>query len=142
MTSQQLALLQARSRIAVGAALVTFPRLAARTWIGPDASRKPVTVLARGLGIRDLALGLGVAIALDRDAPVRGWLEACALCDVVDLLATLVAGEAISESARRGVIAVAGGSAALCTALSRTLDQPSSPVDVHAPEAALTGHPA
>ena len=142
MATHEVALLHARSRIAVGAALVALPQLAARVWVGPDASRKPVTILARGFGGRDLALGLGVAIALDRGAPVRGWLEACAMSDLVDLLATVLAGGAISPAARRGAIAVAGSSAVLSAVLSRALDQPTSHGEVHAPEAALTGHPA
>jgi hypothetical protein len=121
---------------------MVLPKLAARTWIGSDASRTPVAILARALGGRDLALGLGVAIALDRGAPVRGWLEACALADTVDLLATVIAAKSISPAARRGVMALGGGSAVLSVFLSRALDQSSSGGEVNAPEAGLTGHPS
>jgi hypothetical protein len=142
MNSNNLALLNARGRMAAGAALVAFPRLAARTWIGGDASSRPVTILTRALGGRDLALGLGVAIALDRGSPVRGWLEACALADAVDLLATAIAAKSISPAAVRATIAIAGTSAASCVLLSRALDRPRSSDEMNAPEAALTGHPA
>jgi hypothetical protein len=79
-------------------------------------------------------------IALDRGAPVRGWLEAGVLSDTVDFAASLLAGDSIPPDARRGVLAIAGGSAALGVALSRALDEPVEPGEVHAPEAALTGH--
>jgi hypothetical protein len=136
---RDLALAQARGRIAVGVAMLLAPGLAARAWIGEEAASPAVKVLARAFGARDLALGLGVAIALDRGAPVRGWLEAGALADTADFTATLLAGGSIPPGARAGVMAVAAGSGAAAIALSRTLDQPSEPVS--APEAALTGHP-
>jgi hypothetical protein len=125
--------------MAIGCALVLLPGLAGR-WIGSDARRPAVKVITRALAARDLALGLGVVIALDRGAPVRGWLEAGALADVVDLGATLLAGDSIPESARRSVAAVAAGSAALAAVLARELDEPPAPGEVKAPEAALTGH--
>lgn len=142
MQPQDIALLHSRSRIAVGLGLVVLPGLTGRTWIGPDASRTPVKVALRALGVRDLALGLGVSIALDRGAPVRGWLEACALSDTVDLLATVAGGDSIPQSARAGVSVIAAGSAVLCGMLSRALDHPRPKSDVQSPEAALTGHPA
>jgi hypothetical protein len=139
MNPRELALSQARGRIAVGAALVLVPGLG-RLWIGPEARRPAVKLLARALGVRDLALGLGVVIALDRGAPVRGWLEAGALADVVDLGATLIAGDAIPDDARKTVAAVAAGSAAMAALLARALDEPPPAGEVRAPEAALTGH--
>jgi hypothetical protein len=116
------------------------PALAARAWIGVDGARGAVKPLTQGFGARDLALGLGVVIALDRGAPVRGWLEASALADAGDLAGTLLAGGSIPASARKAVAALAGGSALTALALSRALDEPPPPVS--APEASLTGHPA
>lgn len=134
-----MALSHARGRMAVGAALVLAPGLAGSRWIGDDASRPAVKVLSRALGVRDFALGLGIAVALDRGGPARGWLEAAALSDAVDLVATLVAGDSIPPASRKAVALVAGGSMLGCAALSRTVDEPPVP-DVHAPEAGLTGH--
>jgi hypothetical protein len=139
MNPRELALSQARGRIAVGAALVLVPGFA-RLWIGPDARRPAVKLLARALGVPDLALGLGVVIALDRGVAVRGWLEAGALADVVDLAATLIAGDSIPDDARKTVAAVAAGSAAMAVLLARALDEPPPAGEVRAPEAALTGH--
>ena len=45
----------------------------------------------RVVGARDLALGVGVLAALDRDAPVRGWLRASAAVDGLDAAGCLVA---------------------------------------------------
>ena len=137
--ARDLALSNARGRMAIGAALVLAPRLAGPMWIGRDADSRAVNVLARGLGARDLALGLGTAVALDRGAPVRGWLEVAALADGVDLVSTLLAGDSIPAGKRRAVVLIAGVSLIACAALARLVDEP--PVaDVHAPEAELTGH--
>lgn len=140
MATRELALINGRGRIAVGAALVAVPQTA-RLWIGGDAIDQPMTILVRALGARDAALGLGVVIALDRGAPVRGWLEACALADLVDLAATALAASSIPSRLARGAMAVAGGSALMCAVLSRTLDNPPEASTTQAPEAALTGHP-
>jgi hypothetical protein len=137
--ARDLALSNARGRMAIGAAVVLAPRLAGPMWIGRDAGSRAVNVLARGLGARDLALGLGTAVALDRGAPVRGWLEGAALADGVDLVSTLLAGGSIPAGKRRAVVMIAGASMIACAALARVVDEP--PVaDVHAPEAELTGH--
>jgi hypothetical protein len=140
MQARDLALAQARARMAVGAAFVLAPGLAGRLWIGDDARRGAVKVVARAFGARDLAIGLGVVIALDRGTPVRGWLEAGALSDALDFTASLLAGDSIPSGLRRFALALGGGSAALGVALARALDEPVGPDEVHAPEAALTGH--
>jgi hypothetical protein len=137
--ARDLALSNARGRMAIGAALVLAPRLAGPMWIGRDADSRAVKVLARGLGARDVAIGLGTAVALDRGAPVRGWLEGAALADGVDLISTLLAGHSIPAGKRRAVVLIAGASLIACAALARVVDEP--PVaGVQAPEAALTGH--
>jgi hypothetical protein len=140
MQARDFALAHARGRMLVGAAFVLAPGLAGRLWIGRDAARRPVTVLARAFGVRDLALGLGVVIALDRGAPVRGWIEGGVLSDAVDVAATLLAGDSIPADVRRGAVALGTGSAVLGVALSRALDEPVPRGEVQAPEAAITGH--
>jgi hypothetical protein len=140
MESRDLALAHARGRMLVGAAFVLAPGLAGRLWIGGDAAQRSVKVLARAFGVRDLALGLGVVIALDRGAPVRGWIEGGVLSDAVDVCATLLAGDSIPENVRRGALALGASSALLGAALSRQLDRPVPAGTVQAPEAALTGH--
>jgi hypothetical protein len=137
--ARAIALSQARGRMVVGAALVLAPGWSGARWIGEPAAQPPVKLLTRALGVRDFALGLGAAIAIDRGAPVRGWFEAAALSDAVDLVATVLAGDSIPSSARKAVAAIAAGSAVACAALARVVDDP--PVqEIDAPEAELTGH--
>lgn len=141
MEARDLALANARGRMAIGAMLALAPRLAGPMWIGGDADRRATRVLARGLGGRDVALGLGIAIALDRGAPVRGWLEGAALADGVDFVATLLAGDSIPQSKRRTVALIAGVSMVTCALLARALDTPPAEHEVFVTEAHLTGHP-
>jgi hypothetical protein len=139
--ARDLALSHARSRMAFGAALIVAPRLAGPTWIGADAERGGAKLLARAVGARDLVLGLGIAVALDRGAPVRGWLEGAALSDAVDLAATLLAGDSIPAGKRRAVAVVAATAMVTCAALARALDEPPAEHALRVPEAHLTGHP-
>lgn len=141
MEPREAALLHARGRIAVGAAFVLFPALAGRMWIGADAARRPVKVLARAFGARDLAIGLGVVIALDRGTPVRGWIEAGMLSDAIDTAASLLAGNSIPPAIRWPCVALGAGSTAAGVALAQRFDDPQSPIPGQTPEAVVTGHP-
>lgn len=139
MDDAQVALALARTRIAIGLAAVVTPGLAARVLSGRSPSGiEPL--LARMLGARDLTLGLGTVIALDRGAPVRGWIEACAFSDAADCLASLLARKRMSSRVFAGTVALAAGSAGFGAYLSRRLD-PAPPAHPHQPEAVLTGHP-
>ena len=141
MEPRDLALLNARGRMAIGAALLVAPRLIGPMWIGDDGDRPAVKLLARALGVRDLVVGLGTAVALDRGAPVRGWLEGAAVADTVDFVATLAARDSIPQNGRRGVLLVAAVSAVSCALLSRALETPPEEHEVFVTEAHLTGHP-
>jgi hypothetical protein len=138
---RELAIAQARGRMAVGAAFFLLPSLAGRTWVGADATRPASKLLSRAFGIRDLALGLGVVIAIDRGAPVRGWLEASALSDAGDACATLLGGEAVPPLVRPGVLALGVGSAAVAGWLAKRVDSEGHALAGSTPEAAVTGHP-
>lgn len=141
MESRELAVWHARGRQLVGAAFVLAPGLFGRAWIADDARRRPVKVLARAFGARDLALGLGVVIALDRGAPARGWIEAGALSDAIDTCASLLAGNSIPPSVRWPCVALGAGSAALGAYLAPQFDEPPAPIPGQTPEAVVTGHP-
>jgi hypothetical protein len=138
--ARDIALSQARGRMAVGAALMIAPGWAAGRWIGDQADHPAVKVLTRALGVRDFALGLGAAVAIDRGVPARGWFEAGALSDAVDLVAALLARGSIPDSSRKAVVVIASASSLACAALARAVDEPPIPEHVHAPEAELTGH--
>jgi hypothetical protein len=142
MEPRELALWHARGRQLVGAAFVLAPGLAGRAWIGSDASRRPVKVLARAFGARDLAIGLGIVIALDRGAPVRGWLEGAALSDAIDTLASLLAGNSIPPAIRWPCVALGASSTAMAAWLAPQFDESPEPIPGETPESTLTGHPA
>lgn len=78
------------ARIAIGAGLMLLPRTVLRPWLGRDAMTPGAAFLARGMGGRDIALGLGLLFAVRRGAPVRGWLEAGMLADSSDAVSSLL----------------------------------------------------
>jgi hypothetical protein len=101
-------------RLLFGVAFIAEPKLMERAWIGKQARLPGAQLLARAVGARDLALGLGGLQALTRnDGSARPWLAAAAVCDVVDFGATWKAGRAIPRPARSGVLAIAGVSSLL-----------------------------
>jgi hypothetical protein len=79
----------ALGRMAVGAAGFIAPRTFGRVWVGSDAGSARIAMITRAFAIRDFALGLGAYLSVQRDAPVRGWVEAGLLSDSADVLATL-----------------------------------------------------
>src|ERR671914_293050 len=80
-----------------------------QAWIGKQARLPGAEVLARAVGARDLALGLGGLQAVARnDGSARPWLAAAAVCDAVDFGATKAAGNRIPREASNGVLAIAG----------------------------------
>ena len=62
----------AASRVGVGFVALGAPLLVSRSWVGRSGDGLSGRVLGRALGSRDLALGLGALIALQRQAGVAG----------------------------------------------------------------------
>jgi hypothetical protein len=95
-------------RLLIGIAFIAEPKLMERAWIGRQARVPGAQVLARAVGARDLAMGLGGAQAVARDDGSAGpWLAAAAICDAVDFGATLAAGRRIPRQPRNGVLVIA-----------------------------------
>jgi hypothetical protein len=95
-------------RLLFGIALIAEPKLLERAWIGKQARVPGAQVLARAVGARDLAVGLGGVQAVARDdGSARPWLGAAAICDAVDFGATLAAGRRIPREPRNGVLVIA-----------------------------------
>jgi hypothetical protein len=111
--ARQIAEAIAVGRIAIGIVALVAPTVPLRPWVGRDFAWQPrAKLLARSLGARDLALGIGVMVALRHKAPVRGWVEGAGLADAGDTLATLLAFGKLPKSGRWLVLASAAGAAA------------------------------
>ena len=90
MEARDLALGLAGGRIAIGVASLLAPGLVGRAMMGAKGDSGGMRLLLRVVGARDLALGIGALVALDRDAPVRGWLRASAVVDALDAAGILL----------------------------------------------------
>jgi hypothetical protein len=141
MEDTTLAMSVARFRIAAGLAALATPGLVIRALGGTAKSPGLTPLFVRMLGGRDIALGLGTVVALDRGAPVRGWIEGSALADTVDCLSSVLAQKYMSRGAFGATAGLSGASAVLGAVLSRRLDPPPPPHPGQ-PEAVATGHPA
>jgi len=107
----------ALGRVVLGVAAVVRPTVPLGFWVADDDVRRPgAHVLARALGGRDVALGVGTLLALSSGRPVSAWALAGAGADLVDLGATLAAGDRLPARRRRQVAALAGSAAAVAIA--------------------------
>lgn len=127
MEARDLAVSLAGGRIAIGGMSLLAPGLVGRTMTGRDADLGGTRLFARMVGARDLGLGLGLLLALDRGAPVRGWLEASAVVDGIDAGACLLARGHLRTSVFPAAVGLATAGALLSGWLSRALDAPHSP---------------
>jgi len=124
--ARQLAEAVALGRIAIGIVALVAPTVPLRPWVGRDFAWQPrAKLLARSLGARDLALGIGVLMALRHKAPVRGWVEGAALADAGDTLATLLAFPKLPKGGRWLVLASAGGAAVAARLAAPVIDSES-----------------
>src|ERR1700744_1749665 len=103
----------ARARIAIGVVGVLAPGKAARIMGGRRAADGLATPFVRMVAVRDVALGLGTVIAIDRGAPVRGWLEGSALADTGDLVAALLGRDRMTPGAIKATVGVGAASTLL-----------------------------
>ena len=114
----KLAIACAAGRIAFGIGLAAAPGKLGSSWIGSDAQREAAQVPIRGLGMRDVAVGGGIAAAALAGQDLKPWLLGCVAADLMDVAAILAAGDAVPGRARAGTVAVAGGSAVAFAALT------------------------
>jgi hypothetical protein len=127
MEARDLTVSLAGSRIGIGVVSLLAPGLVSGMMTGPDGSTGATRLFARMVGARDLGLGLGVLLALNRGAPVRGWLEASAVVDGIDAGACLLARRHLRTRVFPAAVGLATAGALLSAWLARQLDAPQSP---------------
>lgn len=109
-------------RSGIGAIGVLAPgRLAWRLFLPGRRADEATALALRAAAARDLALGLGTALASPRGAgPLRGWLLASALADGCDAL-TIARSKSASARVRTVTALVSGVSAGAQIVLARRL---------------------
>lgn len=119
MSPRLVARTVAAGRALLGGALLVAPDRVTERWVGTTA--EPVRLLARGLGARDLALGLATLAVIDDRRDARRWLAAAVVADATDAVANAAAGERIPAQGRWATVALAGGSALVGLWLTRRI---------------------
>ena len=122
MEARSLARQLAVGRVVIGGALAVAPALAARGWIGEVSSAPGAQALARGFGMRDVAIGAGTLAALGSEGNVRDWMLAGAAADAADLAATIIARRDLPWLGRFGIVALAATGATLSLLAARDLE--------------------
>jgi hypothetical protein len=120
---RQLAYLVAWGRIGLGVTAVVAPNVVARPWIGEAAHSAGARLLARAMGGRDLALGLGALRGLAQsDQTGRPWVALGGLADGIDALVTVVAFRSLPRRTRWGIAALTIGASAVSVRAASALD--------------------
>lgn len=122
MNEKEMARMLGLARLAVGVVGFIAPTKTIRGWIGQEAKPYPTNMVMRGFAARDAAIAIGLLAALEKDGPVRGWLEASAMSDLGDAIGTLAAWKDLPGLRRLLLLAVEVGSAALGMQLAAELD--------------------
>jgi hypothetical protein len=109
-TSRKLARFIAWGRVAIGATAITAPTLVSRPWVGSGAGQPAARLLARAMGGRDLALGIGALRALTvSDQEARPWVALGGTADALDSLATVIAFAGLPRHTRWSMLALTVG---------------------------------
>jgi hypothetical protein len=121
--THRLAQLIAVGRIGIGCTALVAPTLMTTPWIGEGAGSADARLLARTMGGRDLALGLGTLRALDVDgAEARPWVALAGVADTIDAAVTIVAWPRLPRLGRWAILASTVGAAVVSFRVAADLD--------------------
>ena len=114
MDARKVGMAVGATRVAFGAGMVLSPPRFARSWTGPGAGRRPSRVLARALGLREVAIGAGGLLAARSGDPaeVRRWFALGALPEAADVVLTLTDGPRTPSRLMGAAMAAATAAAA------------------------------
>ena len=108
-------------RILFGVGALAAPATAGRILAGDGGAAPDAQVFLRGMGGRDIGLGLGLLAMIRTHGPVKPWLIAAVLADGSDITGIAGAWRHMAPSKRWVGLGTAGGAAAIGTALLATL---------------------
>jgi hypothetical protein len=126
--ARRLAQLVALGRIGIGCTALVAPTLVSRPWVGDAAGTPDVRLLARTMGGRDLALGIGTLRALGvADGEARPWVALAGMADAVDAAVTVLAFRRLPPVTRWVIVASTVGAAVVSARAAVALDPPADP---------------
>jgi hypothetical protein len=118
--------LYATGRILFGVAALVAPGTAGRILAGDGGAEPDAQAFLRGMGGREIGLGLGLLAMLRADGPVKPWLVAALLADSSDVTGIVGAWRHMAPSKRLLGLGTAGGTAALDAIMLATLPRERS----------------
>jgi hypothetical protein len=122
LADEDLATLLSATRVVIGVAAWVAPRRFGRAWTGESSDGPLGSMAIRGLGARDIALGLGTLRALGNGSSVKPWLEMQALADASDTASTVFAFRDMPPLKRWVMLATAATGCYLGVSLAGKLD--------------------
>jgi hypothetical protein len=108
------------SRIAFGIGALAAPAFVGRALAGAGGAEPDAQAFLRGMGGREIGLGLGTLAALRAGVPVHAWLIAILLGDSSDIAGIAGTWRHLRPEKRVIALATAGGAAAAGAALLAT----------------------
>jgi hypothetical protein len=116
----------AAGRTLFGVMALLMPKTIGRGFLGSLVDAPGGTAAVRTIGGRDLALGAGALIADRRGRPLRGWVEAGLLVDLLDCFVAVFLGRGLPLLSRLSILIIGGGAAAAGVIAANGLSEPTS----------------
>jgi hypothetical protein len=115
--------LYSTGRILFGAAALVAPGTTGRILAGDGGAAPDAQAFLRGMGGREIGLGLGLLAMIRANGPVKTWLVAALLADSGDIAGIAGAWRHMEPSKRLLGLGTAGGAAAIGAIVLVTLPQ-------------------
>jgi hypothetical protein len=117
--------LYATGRILFGVAALVAPGTAGRILAGDGGAAPDAQAFLRGMGGREIGLGLGLLAMIRANGPAKPWVVAAVLADSSDITGIAGAWRHMTPSKRLLGLTTAGGAAAIGAALlAAQIEQP------------------
>jgi hypothetical protein len=113
--------LYAAGRLLFGVAALVAPGTAGRILAGDGGAAPDAQAFLRGMGGREIGLGLGLLAMVRADGPIKPWLIAALLADSSDIAGIAGAWRHLAPSKRLLGLGTAGGAAAIGATVLATL---------------------